>query len=485
MARVPVPLIGPSNTARAIGQDPEQTINFYPERSLNGAKAPVALLNTPGIIEIGRFDDDGIDRPWRGKIVMDDRLFVVSGSGIWEIYPTTTYDNRRLWASLSTISGKVGMSANAGSIIIGDGTGFYLLDLVADTLTPILAQGTDPIRGFYSQFIDQTTLFLERNTGRVYYSDVGDPGTVQGASFFEAEALPDDANCMLVHQQVIYVGGPRSIQPFYDSGDANNPYAPVGSAFIPLGVAAPGTFQAFDNGIMFVAQNDDGTGRVMLIRSPGDTGTRISTHAVESAIGRAPDITALTAFVYGEEGHLFYVLNLDVTSWAYDAATGVWSERAVLSEITGEWERIRPEHHAFVFGQHIVSDYATGQYYQQSLTTYIDAGHPIVRRRRFAFDSQGQRLAHDELQIDMKVGVGLDGVGAGTDPKIMLRYSDDGGRTWSYEIEREIGRIGETFTQVTFPRLGTSRDRVYEVSFSDPVEIQLLRAWAKVRVRGG
>jgi hypothetical protein len=67
----------------------------------------------------------------------------------------------------------------------------------------------------------------------------------------------------------------------------------------------------------------------------------------------------------------------------------------------------------------------------------------------------------------------------GVVPKVMLRWSDDGGHTWSNEHWRELGRAGEYGTRVKWRRLGMTqklRDRVYEVSSTDPVKIALMGA---------
>jgi hypothetical protein len=71
----------------------------------------------------------------------------------------------------------------------------------------------------------------------------------------------------------------------------------------------------------------------------------------------------------------------------------------------------------------------------------------------------------------------------GFNPQVMLRWSDDGGHTWSNEHRASLGRIGRTGTEVTFRRLGMTmrlRDRVYEVSGSDPVKIALMGAMLDV-----
>jgi hypothetical protein len=61
----------------------------------------------------------------------------------------------------------------------------------------------------------------------------------------------------------------------------------------------------------------------------------------------------------------------------------------------------------------------------------------------------------------------------------MLRWSDDGGHTWSREHWTSMGAIGRYGQRVFWRRLGMSlklRDRVYEISGTDPVKITIMGA---------
>lgn len=67
----------------------------------------------------------------------------------------------------------------------------------------------------------------------------------------------------------------------------------------------------------------------------------------------------------------------------------------------------------------------------------------------------------------------------GYDPQVMLRWSDDGGHTWSSEHWRSMGRIGAFGYRTIWRRLGMTlkiRDRVYEVSGTDPVKLAIMGA---------
>ena len=67
----------------------------------------------------------------------------------------------------------------------------------------------------------------------------------------------------------------------------------------------------------------------------------------------------------------------------------------------------------------------------------------------------------------------------GYDPQVMLRWSDDGGHTFSNEHWSPMGKIGAYYHRVFWRRLGMTlklRDRVYEVSGTDPVKIAIMGA---------
>jgi hypothetical protein len=61
-------------------------------------------------------------------------------------------------------------------------------------------------------------------------------------------------------------------------------------------------------------------------------------------------------------------------------------------------------------------------------------------------------------------------------PKAMLRWSNDGGSTWSKEYWQNIGQQGKYKNRAIWRRLGMSRDRIFEVVVSDPVKAVIVSA---------
>jgi hypothetical protein len=130
----------------------------------------------------------------------------------------------------------------------------------------------------------------------------------------------------------------------------------------------------------------------------------------------------------------------------------------------------------------VVGDFQNGNIYAFDLDDYSDNGGVQKWLRTWRALAPGKntlnRTAQHSLQLDIESGVGLN-TGQGEDPQVMLRWSDDGGHTWSNEHWASIGKIGQYYRRVFWRRLGMTlkiRDRVYEVSGTDPVKIAIMGA---------
>jgi hypothetical protein len=67
-------------------------------------------------------------------------------------------------------------------------------------------------------------------------------------------------------------------------------------------------------------------------------------------------------------------------------------------------------------------------------------------------------------------------------PQAMLRWSNDGGSTWSNEHWVGIGKQGNYVNRALWRRLGWSRDRIFEVVVSDPIKAVIVSAELKASV---
>jgi hypothetical protein len=247
----------------------------------------------------------------------------------------------------------------------------------------------------------------------------------------------------------------------------------------------------------YLSRNQRGQAEIVMMQ--GYKPTRISNHAVENTLVNQYVSDAIS-WTYQLEGHEVYVItfpSLDLT-WAYDIASGMWHKWLYVDNFNN-YHRHRGNCNALFNGLVLVGDYQNGKVYKLDPQNYTDDGQEIRRLRRAPhLVSDLQRQYFDELQIQFQPGVGLQpttssssttavcgaaisglaicgtsGVSTantgGVNPQAMLRWSSDGGSTWSNEHWVSIGKQGKYRNRAIWRRLGWSRDRVFEVVVSDPV----------------
>ena len=316
---------------------------------------------------------------------------------------------------------------------------------------------------------------IEPNTQNFYVSEVlngswWDPLNVQ-----TVDSNPDFAIGATVAHQEYIVFCQNSGQVYYDSGAYPTPWVPNTAGIFEVGCSAPYSIVQMDNSVFWMGGNQTGDGIVW--RLNGFTPMRISTLSIEFAIQQMSTITDAIAFGYQQDGHNFYVLSFPTgnKTFVFDINTNLWHERANFAN--GEFSRWTAQEHAYFAGKHLVLSYLDGKIYSVSNSVYTYGTEPRKWLRSFRVPTNTMlRERHKKLQIDCEMGVGLNG---GTDPEMMLRYSDDGGHTWSKELWRSMGKIGEYVKRAIWYNLGVTKGqpRIYEVSGSDPVKVALLNAY--------
>ena len=296
-------------------------------------------------------------------------------------------------------------------------------------------------------------------------------------SFASKDGSPDDLVAIIVDRREVYLLGEMSSEAWLDVGSVPFPFQRIQGSSTQQGIAAAYSCARVGNSFAYVSKNN--RGEATIVQMNGYIPQRISTHAVETTLV-GQDVSDAIAWTYQLEGHETYVVTFpsigdNGLTWAYDQTTGLW-HKWLYSNNQGEYERHRGNCCAFFNQQVLVGDYENGKLYRLSLSQYTDDGQFIRRLRRcphITTDLQRQYFA--ELQIQFQPGVGLP-TGQGQDPQAMLRWSDDGGFTWSNENWVTIGKQGQYFTRAMWRRLGFARDRIFEVVVTDPIKAVIVSA---------
>lgn len=354
--------------------------------------------------------------------------------------------------------------------------------------TPAILGSTDFPTGPTSSKVvwsDGYFILVQDNTNTFWVSGLKD-FVIDALSYASSEGSPDILVGLAVVNRVLYLFNEQTIEIYVNTGAVDFPFERTQGGFVEIGCCAPFSIATVNSIIFWLGQGKEGRGLVYFMN--GTTPTKISNHAIEYAISTYADISSATAFGYQNNGHFFYILNFDEATWAYDVTTGSWHQRAYTN--SGVLERHLAELYAFDprTGTHIVSDVSTNEIYQFSETTYSDDGSAITRLRTSPHVSNDLKgVFYNSFQLDMEVGIGLDGGVQGSSPTVMLDFSDDGGHTWSSEswtlADNSAGAIGNYKTRVKWNRLGKSRDRIFRVKMTDPVKTIWIDA--QIELEGG
>lgn len=466
--------VGSSNTVRSLNADAQRTVNCYLELDQSSPRVPVALYGTPGLVLRATLGGG----PIRGGIVMGAYAYVVSGSSVYRL---DTALNATLLGAMSTSAGDVSMAHNGTQVAIVDGVAGWL------ATSSGLTQITDvDFPNGVTRVTSQDGYFIFTglaNSEEFFINETPRNGAVySGTDFASAEGSPDyTLGCISDHRQ-LFLFGAESVEVWENTGNPDFPFERSPSVFMEQGCAAAGTVAAMDNTIYWLGANESGQG--IVFRAQGYSPVRISNHGMEKALAGYETISDAKGFCFQIEGHSFYVLTFPMAdhTWLYDAATGEWTEWLWRDPVANTEHRHRASCCFFFNGEHLVGDWETGKVYALDLNAYTDNGDPIKRLRRTqTLSKEGKRLFFGELLVDMETGVGV-ATGQGSNPQLMLRYSNDGGHTWSNEKTKTIGATGAYGARVKFGPTGSGRDRVWEISMTDPVKFAVFGANVLVEV---
>jgi hypothetical protein len=301
-------------------------------------------------------------------------------------------------------------------------------------------------------------------------------------SFSSKDGSPDNLIALIVDHREVYLMGEASSEVWTDIGAVPFPFSRIPGTNTQHGIAAKFSVARFGDSFCYVSRNNRGQAQIMQMK--GYVPTRISNHAVENSLANQYVDNAI-AWTYQLEGHECYVVSfpsLELT-WAFDLASGMW-HKWLYTENDGTYTRHRGNCCAVFQGLVLVGDYEDGSIYEIDKLNYTDNGQHTRRLRRAPhLVSDFQRQYFDELQIQFQPGVGISGITTplneevvGADPQAMLRWSNDGGSTWSSEHWTTIGKIGRYKNRAIWRRLGSARDRVFEVVVSDPINAVIISA---------
>lgn len=463
MAIVPVPLIGPTYTNRSLPVGAQMTRNFYATVNDQGGEQ-LSFQPFPGLKPFAT--GTGIAR---GTGELNGVLYEVMGESLYSI------SSIGVITSIGTIEGSgrcVLDKDQVGNLIITTGVG-----------KPYQYNGTDLTQGTDVDLPNANTVtYINRRVaydgtdGDVAFSDLSDPDSVNSLNVAIAESKADDTKAVYAYKQQLLVFGDKSIQPMYNSGSGNPPYAFVLNATQEVGLDAIHSIDSNNQYLYFLGSD------LSIYQMAGLSLRAIGNSAIGQAIEKYSDTSDAFGVCFTLDNTNFYMISFPTgkESWLFNESAGIWTNLAYGTD--GAQHLISSYNH--IYGKHLVTDRRNGNVYELDFDTYTDNGDVIQHRRDTAsinggtFGKPGANVFMNNLRLEVESGTSL----VTSESQIIMQYSDDNGRSWSSERWRSIGQQGEYRHEIVWWGLGSFKNRMFRFTMSDPIKWVLIKLSADVEL---
>ena len=495
--------VGPTYNLDSVNVDCQRCVNLIPqviENPYGKEGNKIYYTTTPGLtwqttVGEGPIRLIVVDNPRPHPENPPNRLLVVSGNEVYKLSYISGAWVFDLLGEVETTEGEITAEAvydeaGLGFVVFVDSLNSYVYQRTdagsgTDSFSTFGDQGWPAVEGATKVlWLDGFFIYLCGGTNRFFVSKFDNP--LNAVDFASSEADPDTLVGGIVLDRRLYLINQYTTEIWAVSGNADFPFERISGGYFEKGGLAPESIKKVGTRFAWLGRDKKGQGQVYACS--GATPERISTYAVEQAIKKYANPQNAKAFTYSDGGHEYYVLTFDEATWVYDFSTGMWHEWLGYDYFEG-FTRHRANAITFFseLNFNLAGHFETGDIYSIDKSVYKDDEDYIVRMRIAPhLSATGKRLFFSGLQIDMETGIGLDGNVQGSDPQMILTWSNDGGHTWSSEVSasagKKIGGIGDFKKRVKWNRLGSAYDRVFKLKTNEPVPITIMGAFIDVEV---
>jgi len=453
-----------------IGQAPfinaGKCINRYPVVEVPGdadttyRRMMISMYPRPGLRQWARPGGAG---EVRGFDIWDGSLYAIIGNTLWR-QPLTGSAATNLY-EVGSSSGKAWLNHNAnGQMLFVAGNTAYSYVKASG----LFAQEHTEV-GSCAFLSNYGIVSIAGTAGQIKYSALNDFTTWSTLDYVTAERNPDAGICVFADHGELLIMGAKTVEFFYDAGEAYGTFRRRQDAFLEIGIGAAASIAADGDVVYFLDQTQKNV-RMMA----GYTTKIISTPAISWIIAQLSERSTAKAMAFTHNNRLFYIITFPEITLAYDATESLKADfplwhmlRSFPYPAINRWRgNCAVEHEGKVY----VGDYENGWIYTLEDDEYQDNGEPLiwtVTTQPVSSNDDRVWLAHDQLAVPCDV-VSTDGI----ESMISLRHTDNG-YTWSNEHMESAGSVGQYGYTTRWDDLGASRQRVYELSGSSATKMIL------------
>jgi len=452
IAPIPLSFGLSSNRGRFLLDNSCSVENAYAEPLGKNAKNPVALYAAPGLNPTGMpLLPTG---PYRGSKKIGNVLYVVSGQALYAINPNWSFREVGILPGFDHVRFALNRLAVPDVVIVSEGLVWYLKNGV---LTQYVSDALPPPVDV--AFVRGRFVYVHSD-GRFTYSDINSMN-VGGLSFYNDEGAPDGIVGIWTRRAEVWLIGATSVEVWSPTDNTDDPFSRQGGGSRPYGTYSAASIAEVKDRIFWV--DNENNVRMAQGYEPVD----ISTPFVSRMIEAEPDKSSLVAQAYTLAGQAYYEVSGSSFTLRYSLETQQWTERK--THLRNRWRGVG----AVEFGgKLVVGDIATGQLYALDKDYGYDGDEPLVMRLVTNIDHPWPApLTIYSLHADIITAVGQNtGKGEIDEPVVMLRLSEDGGRTWFGPVPQSLGRSGQT-RRVIWRQLGTWQRAGCTVELSIPAPV--------------
>jgi hypothetical protein len=450
MRRIPIPLESYEHANLPLSA--KRVLNMYAEKQPDDARAPVALIPAPGLIELlnvgtGPIKVINSDLPGYNYVVSGSQFYRVKGGVTPGTFVATFLGDigEPVGDPVYTVTVAVGAAA---AVVCVPPNAFTCGHLDSDTLNQL--GGTFPGASSVA-FMDGYFAFSDPvDVNRWFLSALFDPTNFDALDFAYSDALPNAIIRIIGHRGEFWMMGLAGHEVWYDSGNADFPFRRRPGAVIRKGVSSAVSIAQGDGSVWWVGL--DG----IIYRSNGYLPDRISTHAVEAILAKQPGGAngVQRGLFYVQDGHSFYSATFGERTFVYDAATQAWAERSSSTDGASAW---RANCAASMPSFLALGDSQSGKLFAPQMGDAAEDGIAVIRSATLPpLYAATRRAFCARAELEMQTPLYTDDV--------TLEWSDDGGVTWGPSRTLLPTTVVSPRRRVYTTRLGSFRQRVFRVS---------------------
>ena len=362
--------------------------------------------------------------------------------------------------------------ANGGKMVTTNGT----------SNTAFISDADAPTTVSHVAFLDNYLVVNKVGSGQFYFCDFsGTPTTWLAADVFTAESNPDDIVSLYVNKGVIILEGEHNTE--FWVNDWVSPFSRLSGATIAHGAMAEHS-TVFVNEVAYFFD-----ARRRLIKLEGSSPTPIDTSFDETIQGFSTVTDCVGDYVtFNGHNWLLFTFPTEDRTLFYDLDFGYWGEWSFWDSGINARKRFLGGSYCYArsWNQHLFGSFQVDKVLLMSDTTFNDDGADIRFMKRTGYIDHGlpgETKRVSWIRFRYKTGVGI-GVGGNTEPKMTLKWRDEGVSKWGNSRLMNLKASGNRNFNHTEPLLGSYIARQYQLECSEDVPLVLGPAVARIDTNG-